>query len=135
MVTNKKEYQRAWYQANKEQLTKLARARRHAERAASGDPIRPWSKSGATSRRDYDLRRKYGITAAEYDELEKKQEGRCLICLEDRPLHVDHCHTTGVVRGLLCQACNTAIGKLGEDTERLNRAIDYLAIHAIKNKN
>lgn len=41
-------------------------------------------------------------------------------------LHIDHDHETGQLRGLLCHGCNTAIGLLGDDTDRLRRAIDYL---------
>ena len=57
------------------------------------------------------------------------QDGKCAICSnpqENRRLAVDHCHKTGKVRGLLCQGCNTGIGGLKDDTERIKKAIDYL---------
>ena len=72
----------------------------------------------------------YGITAQEYIEMHAKQGGKCAICKETpntkRGLHVDHCHKTGKVRGLLCHGCNVAIGSLKESVETLERAIKYL---------
>lgn len=57
------------------------------------------------------------------------QSGRCAIChdqFEKRP-HVDHCHTTGTVRGLLCHLCNVGLGAFRDNTKRLQSAIDYLS--------
>lgn len=88
--------------------------------------------------RNYDLNKSYGISIAEYDELFKKQNGKCAICNKtssekgmNRKKHlcVDHCHTTGKVRGLLCDQCNRAIGLLNEDLNVLNKAINYLKEH------
>lgn len=99
--------------------------------------------------RSIHLKRAYGITLAQYEEMRAHQDYRCAICLrhEDeipqpppkgRPrldgqpkalapkLAVDHCHQTGVVRGLLCGRCNHGIGQFGDDPEVLGRAIDYL---------
>jgi len=73
---------------------------------------------------------KYGVTKEFLVALHEKQEGKCAICGEipstERGLHVDHCHTTNVVRGLLCHGCNTGIGALREDAEILSNAIKYL---------
>lgn len=75
---------------------------------------------------------KYGITADEYDALLASQGGKCGICgsaEEGRGykwLHVDHCHDTGAVRGILCSTCNTGIGHLGDSPERLRQALKYL---------
>ena len=73
---------------------------------------------------------KYGVTKEFLVELYEKQDGKCAICGEipktERGLHVDHCHTTGSVRGLLCHGCNTGIGALKEDAEILSKAIEYL---------
>ena len=78
------------------------------------------------------LKRRYGITLAEYDQMFEDQNGKCAICGTTEPggrngrFHVDHNHVTGVVRGLLCHHCNTALGKFGDDEATLQRAIDYL---------
>lgn len=88
------------------------------------------------------LKRHYGMTLAEYETLHEAQNGLCAICGEaetavdkdGRPylLAVDHCHTTGRVRGLLCTADNRAIGLLKENPDRLRAAIAYLESHAGK---
>jgi len=73
------------------------------------------------------LKRKYGITLAQYDALMTKQNGCCAICRDKHPkLCIDHCHKTGVVRGLLCQNCNSAIGFLREDMGVWREVCNYL---------
>lgn len=80
--------------------------------------------------RAYDLQRRYGITPEDYERMLKEQHGHCAICHEpaDTPteLNVDHCHETGVVRGLLCSNCNTGLGKFKDFTPFLTQAINYL---------
>lgn len=58
----------------------------------------------------------------------KEQNGLCAICAQpsDETLALDHCHTTGEFRGLLCRRCNTGIGLLRDDKEILQKAINYL---------
>jgi hypothetical protein len=58
--------------------------------------------------------------------LENSQQRRCAICLQLKPLVVDHCHTTNVVRGLLCHQCNVGIGFLNDSCEILENAVKYL---------
>lgn len=83
------------------------------------------------------LMRAYKMTNAQYSELLKQQGGTCALCpaISGRPsgghLSVDHDHQTRQVRGLLCVLCNTALGLLGDDPERLTRAADYLRSHAL----
>jgi hypothetical protein len=76
------------------------------------------------------LKRKYGLTLEQYDEMLHTQDGVCAICGEPRPgertLHVDHDHETGVIRGLLCFRCNNALGDFREEYELFQRAADYL---------
>jgi hypothetical protein len=76
------------------------------------------------------LLKKYGLTASQFDQLSKAQNGVCAICKEKNSLHgklyVDHEHLTGEVRGLLCVRCNTGIGMFLDNTERLQSAIKYL---------
>jgi hypothetical protein len=70
----------------------------------------------------------YGLSIADYDRMFEAQGGRCAICKErsDRALCVDHDHATEQVRGLLCNNCNSGIGKLKDDPDRLRAAIAYL---------
>ncbi|WP_277437431.1 endonuclease VII domain-containing protein [Streptomyces sp. SPB162] len=72
------------------------------------------------------VKRKYGITMAERDELIASQVGRCPICPAASAEHVDHCHETGRVRGVLCFNCNSALGKLRDDPDARRRAVAYL---------
>ncbi|MDX3754669.1 endonuclease VII domain-containing protein [Streptomyces mirabilis] len=67
-----------------------------------------------------------GMTEAERDEMIASQMGLCVICLKAPAVHVDHCHETGRVRGVLCFNCNSAIGKLGDDPDAVRRAAAYL---------
>jgi hypothetical protein len=73
----------------------------------------------------------YGITADEYWAIYRYQLGKCFVCERAtgarKALSVDHCHATGIVRGLLCSTCNSRVlGHLRDDTAALERAIDYL---------
>lgn len=74
------------------------------------------------------LLQRYGISLDEYRNLLEGQGGLCLICniKSNYKLHVDHCHTTGKVRGLLCGSCNRALGLLKDNTMFLLKAIEYL---------
>jgi hypothetical protein len=72
------------------------------------------------------LKRSYGLTEAERDAMVAAQRGLCAICLDALPVHVDHCHKTGRVRGVLCFNCNSAIGKLRDDPDAARRAATYL---------
>lgn len=62
-----------------------------------------------------------------------RQDGKCAICgrIPHSVLVVDHDHATGSVRKLLCSACNSGIGLLGESVERLHAAARYLTAHGI----
>jgi Recombination endonuclease VII len=78
--------------------------------------------------------RRYGITPEEYDQLAEEQAGGCAICGEPcktrRVLSVDHDHTTGAVRGLLCDSHNKAIGLFCDDPTLLMAAAAYLLQHS-----
>jgi hypothetical protein len=59
------------------------------------------------------LKRAYGITLLEYNEMVRETGGKCEICLSPTPkLFVDHNHKTNKVRGLLCKRCNFLVGYL-----------------------
>lgn len=77
------------------------------------------------------LRYKYGISLEDYESMLDKQGGCCAICKgqETRGANsfsVDHCHSTGKVRGLLCNNCNRGIGLLGDTSDGLMKAVEYL---------
>ena len=76
------------------------------------------------------VKKKFGLSTAEYAALLEKQGGVCAICKktdsEGKRLAVDHCHSTGTIRGLLCGHCNTGLGKFFDNTQYLTDAINYL---------
>ncbi len=78
----------------------------------------------------------YGLTVAEYDEMLEHQAYGCAICGTTVPggkgnhFRVDHDHTTGTVRGLLCNSCNMGIGQLGDNSDRLIKAANYLRAYS-----
>jgi hypothetical protein len=76
--------------------------------------------------REYHLRRRYGIGQAEFDRMLAEQAGRCAICGEPDPQHVDHDHRTGWVRGILCFNCNGGLGQFKDSPRILAGAITYL---------
>lgn len=82
------------------------------------------------------LHRLYHISLEDYKDLFIAQDGKCCICKTDgtvrasahhtMPLVIDHDHTTGKVRGLLCHTCNSALGQFKDSVDILNTAIEYL---------
>jgi hypothetical protein len=101
---------------------------------------RKWEKRNPEKAREYErrhagqrmtsyLRRKYNITKVDYDTFMIAQRGLCAICggcNKKHRLSVDHCHSSGKVRGLLCKKCNTAIGLLKDSVAMLEKALAYL---------
>lgn len=89
-----------------------------------------------TQRRSY-LKRKYGVTMEWYEDKLKEQKGLCAICScdsselrsRDAMFCVDHCHTTGQPRALLCHKCNAGIGMLKDNPILVARAWTYLQQH------
>lgn len=69
---------------------------------------------------------RYGLTDDAYRSMLDSQSNTCAICKEETQLHVDHDHSTGRVRGLLCGPCNRGIGMLRDSVPRLEAAIEYL---------
>jgi hypothetical protein len=127
-------------------LTRAEINRRWRDRhpGAAYAAARSWLKRNPTKKAEYMekyrekeragyVRRRYGISLDEY---ETKIAEPCSICrrtLERSTrgrgktnMHLDHCHKTGTIRGVLCRYCNTALGLFGDDPGRLRRAADYL---------
>lgn len=100
---------------------------------------REWRKRNPERAKNIDLKKTYGITLAQYEQMLEQQNNVCAICKlpemslssdgGPRMMPVDHCHTTGKVRGLLCTACNRALGLFKENKTTLGRAIKYLEAH------
>ena len=127
----RKEYQRQWYLRNKERYKNHCKQWRknNPERCAELQKIyRAKNKEMyIKSQRKTDLKRHYGMTVKEYDCSYDLQRGKCLICDEEKKiLCVDHNHTTGKIRGLLCRRCNLGLGFIEKSPKFYLRAQQYL---------
>ena len=100
--------------------------------------MRDFRKRNPDACKRSDLKKRFGISLETFNEMKQIQNHVCAICGNPetaidhrtkklRDLAVDHCHTTGNIRGLLCTRCNTAIGLLQDDVDLLAKAISYLA--------
>ncbi len=79
--------------------------------------------------------KKYGVTKEQYQDMLRLQNHKCPICLSGldpfdgtKNCHIDHCHKTGMVRGILCFKCNVALGGFNDNLDTLRRAADYLSV-------
>jgi hypothetical protein len=84
--------------------------------------------------KDLSLQNTYGITLEEYLSIKEKQDNACAIChtkesLLRKSLAVDHNHSTGKIRGLLCSRCNRGLGFFQDNSSLLNKARIYLDEH------
>ncbi len=95
-----RERKRKWYQVHKKEFCEVRRKSR--------------------------ILKKYSLSIEEYEELKTKQQGKCLICNEERILVLDHNHKTGIIRGMLCDSCNRGLGYFRDNPEILMNAIKYL---------
>jgi hypothetical protein len=111
-------------------------ASRHKNPTSHRASSKRWRQANPERHKDNALRWKYGIEHGTYDMMLSSQNGRCAICGTDTPggksnrFHLDHCHDTNAVRGLLCGPCNTGIGQFKHDASNLQKAIEYLNHYA-----
>lgn len=123
---------RAWEDRNPEKMAECRERRSLKERASGGigrAATRGQLHGPPTPRHHWKRDRRFGLSPGQYTQMLAAQGGVCALCGgvdPGRALAVDHCHETDTVRGLLCMNCNTALGKLGDTAEALQRAVDYL---------
>ena len=118
-----KKYKQNYFQKNKKKIYK-----RIQKQIATIDP-----KVFKQKRKEYFYRSKYGLEISVFNEMLKAANNACMICKKpltsesnNDTLCIDHDHTTGEVRGLLCKSCNCALGYLGDKLEMLKSAVEYL---------
>ena len=138
------EKHKAWKQAwdAKHPGKQLAYSRKyhaaHRERLSTGRQAAYWVSDQARENARERHMKRIGITTDDFNALHAAQGGTCAICRNPetagdrrtgiiRRLTVDHDHTTGFVRGLLCRKCNTAIGIFQDNITLIEAAIDYLS--------
>lgn len=121
-MPNSKEYMRAYYLANKEKAYEKRRAHQKANPAMYNNP----ELVKARYRRN--LAKKFGVTVERIDALRSTEF--CDICkvpfVEKQGQHIDHCHVSNKIRGVLCNNCNHMIGQAQDDPVILRNAALYL---------
>jgi len=97
-----------------------------------------WRHLLSQAKETYNLRARYGITAEDKKEKIQSQGNVCAICKQTfknkLDTHMDHCHTTNVLRGVLCGKCNLGLGKFNDSPQLLRYAAIYLEYHAKQNQ-
>ena len=132
MPCNVKEYQRKYQKkyrlANKDRLDAYYHSWCANNKEKTAELSRSYYRANKQKVRAYKWKLRYGLTHNEVYALYTSQNECCAICksaLND-VFVIDHCHSTGRVRGLLCNQCNQAIGLLKENAQSFLNAIDYL---------
>ena len=116
-------YWQNYYAKNKERLL----ARNRAWREAHPEEVRAYKRAHYRPRTSTSLRKmRYGLTHEQVLSLFEASDGLCALCYEVPATTVDHDHESGEIRGALCNSCNTALGRLGDNVAGLQRAIEYL---------
>ncbi len=139
------EYQRAWRAKNRDRDREKNRLR--SQRHYHSEYMRRWRKKNRDKIAASDRRRllkKYGLTSADYERMVIAQQNNCAICrrsaTELKPrnsktkylrLDVDHCHSTGKVRSLLCNNCNAILGHAKDSIQVLLAAVEYLKANGV----
>lgn len=129
----RKKYERQRYLDNRDNFLKYARTYCKKNKEKIKAAHKNWQKSKGDNLRNYyknyKLKSVYGISLLEYNQMVENQLGVCWICKNPpgkKALYVDHNHSTGEVRGLLCALCNVIVGSCHEEVDVLKCAIKYL---------
>ena len=143
------EYDKKYYLINRDRILARQKTRQIEKRDEIRKYLKQWYGKNKDKDKEYKKRyleanpnilknsyykRHYGITLAEYEDMLIKQGGGCALCGTLKPkgkgsFHVDHCHKTGKIRGLLCHSCNVGIGNLQESYELLIKAAQYIKVY------
>lgn len=121
LAQNMRDANKKWYEANKDKKQLQNKT---------------WLKNNKAKTRDTNLKNRFGIDLGDYNTLLESQDRKCAICgVEydslDYEMHVDHCHSSGKIRGLLCKPCNLGLGLFKDNSETLLKAIEYLNINKV----
>ncbi len=131
MQTRRKKTYAKNYQKNKDSKLAYAKKYREEHREQTREASRKHYHENKEKKKIYARAYSYGLTNEQYESLLKSQNYMCAICRTHQkdlkmPLHVDHNHTTGKVRGMLCRDCNLALGLLKDNLFFCKNAVHYL---------
>jgi hypothetical protein len=132
-----REYAKQWYNDNLKNNLKFKeeqRQRNKIDYQIKKEEKKKYRESRKEENKENQLKIKFGINLEEYNNILEKQNHCCDVCglhksNFTRQLAVDHCHTTGKIRGLLCSHCNLGLGKFKDNINYLQSAINYLQKH------
>lgn len=155
--TDRSAYHAAWYAKHREQILADQQQRYAANRAKKKQTVDAYRSNPlvkarlaakqkeynqrnkekvSRNRRHHHLLKKYGLGLDGYAKLLANQKNQCALCnllLPENPkrgeIHVDHCHRTGKVRGIVHRACNVVIGYAMENVQLLQKAVAYIERH------
>ena len=125
LTEKEKQYSRKWQAKNRAYQKQYREQHKTKIHLAN----KKWRIENKEYRREYNLKYLYNISKEEFNIMYVNQSGKCAICskgIDILSCAVDHNHTTGKVRGLLCRSCNSGIGLLNDDPKLLQKAIKYL---------
>lgn len=113
-----------WERDNRDHVNALHRDgyRRNRDKRLADNKAR--NDANPERRRRTVMKSRYKTTDAKIDALIERDGGKCAVCGDER-WHLDHCHETNELRGLLCGNCNRALGMLRESPERITRLAEY----------
>ena len=125
-----KEGSRAYYIANRERILAQRRIHNTTNKNARLAYGREWGAANKPKQFEYDMRRRFGMEPEDYARILHSQDRKCAACNSEldmgKKTHVDHCHATGKVRGILCHHCNLALGYTRDSENRLRALVVYL---------
>ena len=132
-----KQYYKEYYQRNKDKYNTpelRTKRREYFHDPEKKEALKQYRKENLDKFLNRHYESKYGITLEDYNNLLREQNNCCAICdihesENKKSLAVDHNHTTGKVRALLCANCNVSLGLLKEDIDRLQKMMDYIKKH------
>lgn len=125
----KKQYFRDYYRKRKEKLDAYKKdwIGRNPDKPA--EYSKKYNDKTKEKRQKWQREYLYGLTHEQFEAMLAEQDNKCALCsrsFNEAKIFVDHCHSVGNVRGLLCPACNTALGLIKDDLGWLAKAKKYL---------
>ncbi len=127
---------KAWRDADPERARQSVKRshEKHGEKYRAREKVRAQAPKRRALQKGYRVKSRYGLTMVQLETRIEAQGNACAVCrtsFATSAPNVDHDHATGAVRGILCHACNTTIGKLGDSffpvRDRVFAILDYLA--------